>query len=240
MKLLWYSYFGLYLAGKSLSLIKVKQLMKKDPQKGTEYAFKKVQEISKHVMKCSKTKLEIYGEENIPQDACVFVSNHQAIFDAFAILCPMKNLTAFIAKKEIKKIPLVSSWLDAIGTVYIDRSNVREGMRALTEGAQKIKDGNSMVIFPEGTRSLSSEMGTMKKGSLKMAFMAKAPIVPVTVDGTYKVLEVGNKVTGHTIKIMFHKPIYTADMPKEEQKDITDVVQGIVADGLKAVSDTRE
>ncbi|WP_243122131.1 lysophospholipid acyltransferase family protein [Clostridium thermarum] len=238
MKLLWYSYFGVYLAGKSLSLIKIKRIMKRDPEEGRKYAFKKVQEITNYVMKLSRTKLEVYGVENIPEEACVFVSNHQAIFDAFAILCPLKNVTAFIAKKEIKKIPLVHAWLDAIGTVFIDRSNIREGMKALTEGAQNIKEGISMVIFPEGTRSLSSEMGTMKKGSLKMAFIAKAPIVPVTVDGTYRVLEVGNKVTGHTIKIMFHKPIYTTDLSKEEQKDLTDVIQDTIASGLKQMSES--
>ncbi|WP_243154797.1 lysophospholipid acyltransferase family protein [Clostridium thermarum] len=238
MKLLWYSYFGVYLAGKSLSLIKIKRIMKRDPEEGKKYAFKKVQEITNYVMKLSRTKLEVYGVENIPEEACVFVSNHQAIFDAFAILCPLKNVTAFIAKKEIKKIPLIHAWLDAIGTVFIDRSNIREGMKALTEGAQNIKKGISMVIFPEGTRSLSSEMGTMKKGSLKMAFMAKAPIVPVTVDGTYRVLEVGNKVTGHTIKIMFHKPIYTTDLSKEEQKDLTDVIQDTIASGLKHLSES--
>ena len=232
MKLLWYSYFGLYLAGKSLNLIKVKYLMKKDPQKASEFAFKKIQEISNHVIKASKTTLEVYGEENIPEESCVFVSNHQAIFDTFAILVPMKKVTGFIAKKEIAKIPLIPTWLRAVGTVFIDRSNAKEGIKAITDGAEKIKNGYSMVIFPEGTRSLNSTMGTMKKGSLKMAFKANAPIVPVTIDGTYSVLEVGNKVTGHTIKIMFHKPIYTADMPKEEQKNITDIVQGIVQEGL--------
>lgn len=239
MKLLWYSYFGLYLAGKSLSLIKVRHLMKKDPERASEYAFKKVQEITNHVFKASRTKLEVYGEENIPEEACVFVSNHQAIFDAFAILMPMKKVTGFIAKKEIEKLPLIPSWLRAIGTVFIDRSNIKEGIKAISEGADKIKSGYSMVIFPEGTRSLSSTMGSMKKGSLKMAFKANAPIVPVTIDGTYRVLEVGNKVTGHTIKIMFHKPIYTEDMSKEEQRDITEVVQGIVEEGLKRMSDRK-
>jgi 1-acyl-sn-glycerol-3-phosphate acyltransferase len=233
VKFLWYSYFGVYLTFKSISLIKVKYLEKKDPQKAAQYAFKKVREITNHILKISKTNFQVYGEENIPDEPCVFVSNHQAIFDVFAILAPLKNVTGFIAKKEIAKIPLISTWVRAIGSVFIDRSNIKEGIKAINQGAENIKKGYSMVIFPEGTRSLSSTMGTMKKGSLKMVFKSDVAIVPVTVDGTYRVLEVGNKVRGHTIKIIFHKPIQTAGMTKEEQKNLTGIVQGIVEDGLK-------
>lgn len=233
MKLLWYSYFGVYLAFNSLSLIKAAYLKKKDEKKAAEYTFKKVQKISRHVLWASNTKLEVYGEENIPDGPCLFVGNHQAIFDAFAILPVMKNVTGFIAKTEIQKLPLIPTWLKNIQTVFIDRANVKESIKTINEGAEKIKQGYSMVIFPEGTRSLSSNMGTMKKGSLKVAFKANAPIVPFSVDGTYSVLEVGKKVTGHTIKIMFHKPIEISNMPKEEQKDLTDKVQEIVKQGLE-------
>lgn len=233
LKFLWYLYFGVYLTLKSTCLIKVKYLQKKDPEKAAQYAFKKVKEMTNHILKITKTDFQIYGEENIPDEPCVFVANHQAIFDVFALLAAMKNVTGFIAKKEIAKLPLIPTWVRAIGTVFIDRSSVKEGLKAINQGAENIKNGYSMIIFPEGTRSLSSTMGTMKKGSLKMALNAEATIVPVTIDGTYRVLEVGNKVSGHTIKIMFHKPIQTAGLDKEEQKNLTDQVQAIVEDGLK-------
>lgn len=233
VKFLWYGYFGVYLTLKSTCLIKVKYLQKRNPEKAAQYAFKKVKEIANHILKITKTDFKVYGEENIPDKPCVYVANHQAIFDVFALLAAMKQVTGFIAKKEIEKLPLIPTWIRSIGTVFIDRSNVKEGIKAINEGAENIKKGYSMIIFPEGTRSLSSTMGTMKKGSLKMAFKSDAPIVPITIDGTYRVLEVGKKVSGNTIKIMFHKPIETAGMTKEEQKSLTDQVQAIVGDGLK-------
>lgn len=233
MKLLWYSYFGVYLAFNSLSLIKTAYLKKKDEKKAAEYTFKRVQKISRHILKVSNTKLEIYGEENIPEEPCLFVGNHQAIFDVFAILPVVKNVTGFIAKTEIQKLPLIPTWMRNIQTVFMDRSNVKESIKTINEGAEKIKQGYSMVIFPEGTRSLSSNMGTMKKGSLKVALKANAPIVPFSVDGTYRVLEVGNKVSGHTIKIMFHKPIDVSSISREEQKALTEKVQEIVKQGLE-------
>ncbi|NLM36330.1 MAG: 1-acyl-sn-glycerol-3-phosphate acyltransferase [Clostridiales bacterium] len=192
--------------------------------------------MTNHILKITRTNFEIYGEENIPDEPCVFVSNHQAIFDVFALLASMKHVTGFIAKKEIAKLPLIPTWVRAIGTVFIDRENIKEGIKAINEGAENIKKGYSMVIFPEGTRSLSSTMGTMKKGSLKMALKVEAPIVPVSIDGTYRVLEVGNKVSGHTIKIMFHKPIQTAGLSKDEQKNLTEQVQAIVEEGLKKLT----
>lgn len=236
MKFLWYSYFGVYLSLNSIALIKVKYLQKKNPEKAANYAFKKVKKMTNHILKITRTNFEIYGEENIPDEPCVFVSNHQAIFDVFTLLASMKHVTGFIAKKEIAKLPLIPTWVRAIGTVFIDRENIKEGIKAINEGAENIKKGYSMVIFPEGTRSLSSTMGTMKKGSLKMALKVEAPIVPVSIDGTYRVLEVGNKVSGHTIKIMFHKPIQTAGLSKDEQKNLTEQVQAIVEEGLKKLT----
>lgn len=236
LKFLWYSYFAVYLTLKSTALVKVKYLEKKDPQKAAQYAFKKVKEMTNHILKITKTDFQIYGEENIPDEPCVFVANHQAIFDVFALLASMNQVTGFIAKKELSKLPLIPTWVRAIGTVFIDRSNAREGMKAINQGIENIKKGYSMVIFPEGTRSLNSAMGTMKKGSLKMAIKSEAPIVPVTIDGTYKVLEVGKKVSGHTIKIMFHKPIETAGLSKEDQKNLTEQVQAIVEEGLKKLT----
>ena len=100
MKFLWYSYFGVYLTFKSISLIKVKYLEKKDPQKAAQYAFKKVREITNHILKIYKTNFQVYGEENIPDEPCVFVSNHQAIFDVFAILAPLKNVTDSLPKRK--------------------------------------------------------------------------------------------------------------------------------------------
>jgi 1-acyl-sn-glycerol-3-phosphate acyltransferase len=235
VKLFWYGYFIIYLALASISRIKVAYLRKVDNKAADEYAYKRIQDISRHVLKKSKTKVTVIGKENIPKEACAFVSNHQAIFDAFLIISSIDKLTGFIAKKEIDKIPLLAGWLRENHTVYMDRSSVKDGIKAINDGVENIKKGYSMAIFPEGTRSLSSTMGEFKKGSLKLALKAKAPIVPVTLDGTYRVLEVGNQVRGHHITIMFHKPIYTDNLTKEEERELTDVVHNVINNGLQDI-----
>ncbi|MDT8716282.1 1-acyl-sn-glycerol-3-phosphate acyltransferase [Clostridium sp. 19966] len=231
IKLFWYSYFAIYLFLQSTSILKVKYLKLFKPEEVDNYVDKKIKNIARHILYKSKTIVEVYGLENIPSDPVVFVGNHEAIFDAFAIL-PYITKSGFIAKKEIQKLPLVNWWLRQIHSVFIDRTNVKDGIRAINQGVENIRKGYSMVIFPEGTRSLKSQMGEFKKGSLKLALKSKAPIVPFTVDGTYRVLEVGNKVRGNTIKIMFHPPININEISKEEEKNLSDIVYNIIKSGL--------
>lgn len=234
-KLFWYGYFAIYLLvmtiiGKSKLIF----LKRKSPELADKYAYRKLQSISNHVLKKSHTETVVKGKENIPEGPCLFVSNHQAIFDAFLLVANINKLTGFIAKKEIKKIPLLGWWLSEIHTVYIDRNNVREGMKAINLGVDNLKKGCSMIIFPEGTRSLKSEMGEFKKGSMKLALKANVPVVPITVDGTYRVLEVGNKVRGHSVNMTVHKAIYLDTLSEFEKKNLAQVLHSVIEDGLKA------
>ncbi|MCT8977451.1 1-acyl-sn-glycerol-3-phosphate acyltransferase [Clostridium sp. CX1] len=234
IKLFWYTYFSIYLLLTTIvGRTKLFFIRKKSPELAKEYAYRKLQSISNHVLKKSKTTTLIEGKENIPEGPCLFVSNHQAIFDAFLLLAGIDKLSGFIAKKEIEKIPLIGSWLKQIDSVYIDRQNIREGMKAINQGVENLKKGWSMIIFPEGTRSLKSEMGEFKKGSMKLALKAKVPIVPITIDGTYRVLEVGNQVRGHSVKMMIHKPIYLENLSEEDKKNLAEILHDIIESGLK-------
>ena len=235
IKLLWYIYFAIYLSIRSLTLIKVKFMGGKTSKEAEVYAFRAAQSISKYVLKATKTNMEVSGTENIPNGNCVFISNHQAIFDGFVLLAYIDKPFSFIAKKEIKKIPLVSSWIKSIGSIYLDRQNPRESIKAIQEGVAKINQGDSMLIFPEGTRSLSSSMNSFKKGSMKLAIKSKVAIVPITIDGTYNVLEVGTKVTGNKVKMVIHKHIYVDLLSKEEEHELAKHVQDIIEEGLKNI-----
>ena len=139
IKLLWYLYFSIYLCISSLSLIKIKYIQKKSPKEAEIYAFRRAQKIAKYVLKVTKTSMEVSGTENIPEENCVFIANHQAIFDGFALLAYIDKPFGFIAKKEIKKIPLVSSWLKSIGSIYINRQSPRESIKTIQEGCGKDK-----------------------------------------------------------------------------------------------------
>jgi len=234
IKLFWYTYFGIYLLLNSIvSRIKLSFLKRKSTELADKYVYDKVKSISDHILKKSKTTTIVKGQENIPKEACLFVSNHQAIFDGFLLISYLNKPTGYIAKKQIKSYPLIGWWLSELHTVYIDRDNIREGMKAINEGVENLKKGYSMLIFPEGTRSLKSEMGEFKKGSMKLALKAKVPIVPITLDGTYKVLEVGNQVRGHSLKMTIHKPVYLEELSEEDKKNLSQILHDTIESGLK-------
>jgi 1-acyl-sn-glycerol-3-phosphate acyltransferase len=240
IKLLWYLYFSIYLSISSLSLIKVKLMQKKLPKDAQVYAFKRAQNIARYVLKVTKTTMEVSGIDNIPKENCVFISNHQAIFDGFALLAYINKPFGFIAKIEIKKIPLINGWISSIGSIYINRQNPRESIKTIQEGVEKIKQGHSILIFPEGTRSLTSKMNSFKKGSMKLAINSKVAIVPITIDGTYNVLEVGKKVTGNKVKMVIHKPIYVDTLNKEEIQNLAKNVQDIIEEELNNICKLKE
>lgn len=240
IKLFWYLYFSIYLSISSLSLIKIKYIQKKSTRESETLAFRAAQNISKYVLRVTKTSMKVSGTENIPVENCVFIANHQAIFDGFALLACIDKPFGFVAKKEIKRIPLVSSWLKSIGSIYINRQSPRESIKTIQEGVEKINQGYSMLIFPEGTRSLKSKMNSFKKGSMKLATKSRACIVPITIDGSYNVLEVGRKVRGNKINMVIHKPIYLDTLSKEQELGLSEYVQNIIEVELNNICKAKQ
>lgn len=141
----------------------------------------------------------------------------------------------FIAKKELEKIKAISGWMKEIHCVFMDRSNVRESIKAINEGVENLKNGHSMVIFPEGTRSKGPSLGEFKKGSMKLAIKAEVPIVPIAIDGTYKAREgnKGNKITSADVKITIAKPINVKELTKEEKSNLSENIRNILNEILK-------
>jgi 1-acyl-sn-glycerol-3-phosphate acyltransferase len=232
-KLLWYIYFAIYLLVETIICkTNIFFLKRKSSKEIDEYVYKRARGICNHVIKITKTKTVVKGLENIPKQPCVFVCNHQAIFDVFLLISNIEMITGFIAKKEIKSYPLIGFWIGAIHSVFMDRTNVREGMKAINEGALNVKNGYSIILFPEGTRSLKSEIAKFKKGSMKLALKANSPVVPITIDGTYRVLEAGKKVTGNVLKMTVHKPIDLENISEDDKKNLSDIIYNIINKGL--------
>ena len=145
--------------------------------------------ISQKLIKLSDSTVNVHGLENIPEGPVLFVSNHQSNMD-IAIICGfIDKPKGFIAKKELKKLPLINKWITLAGSIYLDRENPRKSMEGILEGIKTLKNGHSLVVFPEGTRSRGDKMGEFKSGSFKLATKSKVPIVPLTIDGTYRVME---------------------------------------------------
>jgi 1-acyl-sn-glycerol-3-phosphate acyltransferase len=184
-------------------------------------------------LKRAGVKLQVSGLENMPKEACCFVANHQGNFDILAILGAINKPMGFIAKKELMKVPIISSWMKNMRCVFIDRENIRESVKAINEGIENLKSGYSMGIFPEGTRSKGPNIGEFKKGSLKMATKANVPIVPITIDGSYKIFEEHNGwLRKGEIRVVVGKPIYLDNLSQEEQKNLSEIVKSEIAKNL--------
>jgi 1-acyl-sn-glycerol-3-phosphate acyltransferase len=180
---------------------------------------------SRSVVNLSGAKVTVEGLENLPEGPVVFIGNHQGNFDIPILLSFIDKPKAFIAKIETLKLPFVSSWMRQMRCVFMDRNDIRQSITAINQGVQYLKEGYSLVIFPEGTRSGSIEMGEFKAGSFKLATKSGVPIVPIAINGSYNIM--GKKsliVKPAEVSVKILKPIETAKLSKEELKNLHDRV----------------
>ena len=189
---------------------------------------------SAYVSKHFDIRYEVIGKENLPEGPCVFIANHQAYFDIMALLYAVSGKqTGFIAKNEFSKVPLLGKWIHTIRGLFIKRGNVRESLKVINQGADLIDHGFSLVIFPEGTRSQKHEMADFKPGSFKLASKAKAPVVPVVIDGTYKVFEQKKRVSkGETVKVTILPAIDTASLDRKSLADLPNQIEEAIKERL--------
>lgn len=226
--------YGIYMIGLRIKGSIYKILKKSSTKEKAEaYRDKVVFDWANFTIKIIGLKVNVIGRENIPKEACVFISNHQSILDIPVLFYGAHRVMGFIAKKELLKVPVIGYWLKVAHCVAIDRENVREAIKVIQLGAENLLRGDSMAIFPEGTRAKDGVMKPLKKGSLKLATKAKASIVPVTINGTYKAYELNKKIQSAEVTIIFDKPIYTDNIGREEEKELHIKVQDIIMKNLE-------
>jgi 1-acyl-sn-glycerol-3-phosphate acyltransferase len=182
-------------------------------------------------------KVRIAGSENIPIGrAAVYCANHQSNVDPPVLFTTIHPRMHIVYKAEIDAIPLLARAFRHGGFVPIDRRNKEAAMRSLEAGARSIRDGNSFLIFPEGTRSKTSEMLPFKKGGFLMALKAQAPIVPVAISGGADAMRRGSKIIRPVnISIRVGQPIETAGMQMTERDaliaQVRERIQVLLAEG---------
>lgn len=234
--IIWYVKFVVTLIGKTPALINSKRILKKYGQLACDkYMYEVTTKWAMARIKDSGAQITVYDQHRVPKDEPVlFVSNHQSDFDIAIFMAMIEKNTGFVAKIEMEKVPLLRSWMRGIHCVFMDRDNLKQSLQTIIEGINNLKAGYSMVVFPEGTRSKSRKMGLFKAGSFKLATKSKVPIVPVTIDGSYKIMEGNNyKITPAIVKVFVHEPIYVKGMPKEEEADLPEQVREIIKSGFK-------
>jgi 1-acyl-sn-glycerol-3-phosphate acyltransferase len=178
----------------------------------------------------------VRGREHIPQEGGVcFVSNHGSIFDIVLLLAYAGRPIGFVAKRELSFIPMLNMWILLIGGIYIDRNSPRKAVKSINAGVNRIKSGSAMIIFPEGHRSKGRGLLPFRTGSFKLATLSGAPIVPVAITGSYEVFEKTGRIEPYPIQVVFHEPVYTADIPAADRRAVlSEQVRALIAETLEA------
>ncbi len=177
--------------------------------------------------------LNVTFKEPLPEGPVVFVSNHQSYWDIPVFFAVIRDKQfGFVAKDSLGKIPVFGSWIADIRSVFIKREDARASLRAIEEGIGLLKQGFSLVIFPEGTRGKGAKMAEFKKGSLRLATKAEVPVVPVTVNGTFRAFEEKGYVCPAEMNVIVHPAIETKGMPRKEAADLAARVESIVREAL--------
>lgn len=187
-------------------------------------------------------EVEVRGAENIPDhDGCVYVANHQGYADIIAMIIGAKgHQMGFVAKDSLEKVPYLGRWIKNLHGIFITRGNSREALKSFQAGVKSIKDGFNVIIFPEGTRSRGPEMGEFKAGSFKLATRAKAPIIPVTLNGSYHLFEETGAIRPAHITVVFHPMIETAGLSRTELRALEKRIEEQIRSTLKQLNSGSE
>ncbi len=179
-------------------------------------------------------KVKLHGIDKLdPQQSCVIVANHQSMFDIFAIYGWLPHIFKWIMKAELRRIPFIGPACAAAGHIFIDRSNPLAAKKSLDIAEQQLKNGVSVVIFPEGTRTKTGAVGKFKKGAFRLATDLSLPIVPVTIKGSFERMKRSSVViTPGTIDIFFHDPVDVTQYDHEKLHDLMSLTHQIIESKL--------
>ena len=160
-------------------------------------------------------RIKVSGRENLaPKQSYVFIANHQGAFDIFLVYGFLNQNIKWVQKESLRHIPFVGYASEKAGHVFVDNSSVTARIATIKKAKEKLKDGSSMVIFPEGARTETGKMARFKRGAYQIAIDMKLPIVPMTINGAYDVLKIGsiNLKIGRKMELIIHKPISTENL----------------------------
>ncbi len=153
------------------------------------------------------------GKENIDRNqSYIIVANHQSVYDIVALYGWLGVDFRWVMKKELRKVPFLGFACEALGHIFIDRSNTKKALESLESAQKIIVNGTSVILFPEGTRSKTGELGKFKKGAFKMACDLGLPVLPVTIHGTREIVQTKSLMLfPGKAKLVIHSPIVSAN-----------------------------
>lgn len=174
-----------------------------------EEAYGYVRKVTIAANKAGRVKIESYGLENVPKEnGFIFFPNHQGLYDVLAFLESSPVPFAFVIKKEARNVILLKQVTDALGSLAIDREDIRQSIKVIQKMSEEVKKGKNFLIFAEGTRSKKgNHLLDFKGGSFKSALKAQCPIVPCALIDAFKPFD-EKSVKPVTVKIIYLPPLY--------------------------------
>ncbi len=200
------------------------------------------------LLKISGTQVTVEGRENIPEDrAVLYVGNHRSYFDILIGYTTTQGLLGFVAKKEMLRYPSLKTWMQHVQCLFLDREDIREGLKTILTGIEMMKEGTSIWIFPEGTRNENeafTDLLPFKEGSLKIAEKSGCPVIPVAMVGNADIFE--NHIPfirPQKVRIRYGQPIDLKGLPKEVKKKsgayVRDVIITMLNDMQREAEDEK-
>ncbi len=201
---------------------------------------KAVQWALSTMTKIAGIELEVRGEENIPKgEAVLFVGNHRSYFDIVSVYKLLPVPVGFVAKVEMRKIPIMSAVMERMGCLFLARDDLKQGLKTILTAVEHIKSGISVFIYPEGTRGRSEdiyELQDFHEGSFKVAQKTGCRIVPVATYGADAVLEKHfPHVRPAKVVISFGEPVAYKDIPEDYRKKSGTYFKNVISDMLKDI-----
>lgn len=220
----------------SIPVFFIEWLIGKCNPKARDYSsLRIVQWGFKCILWISGVKVTVIGEENVPDEAVLYVGNHRSFFDILLTYSRCKRLTGFVAKKSMEKIPSLSTWMRFLYCLFLDRDDIKAGLKTILTAIEQVKAGISIFIFPEGTRNKGEELSMLpfKDGAFKIATKTGCPIIPVSMNNTAEIFENHlPRIKKTHVILEYGKPIYPKELDKETLKHIGPYCQNMIQETI--------
>ena len=180
--------------------------------------------------------IQVNGHADIHRKTSyIFVANHHGAFDIFLIYGFLGRNFKWMMKKSLRSIPLVGKACQAAGHIFVDKSGPKKVQETIEQARHTLKDGMSLVVFPEGRRTFTGHMGDFKKGAFQLADELRLPVVPLSIDGSFEVLpRTGRFIRRHRMILTLHEPIFPQGQGHENIQNTRDKAHQVIQESLPA------
>jgi len=198
---------------------KVRRAMERS---GEDIFYEHARKWSRELLEISKVNVKVIGLEKLdPNESYIFASNHASLMDIPVLLASIPHNANIMYKHELEKVPYWGKTLGLSPFISVDRSSAVKAKKSLNNSVERLTQGQSLIIFPEGTRSLDGSIGEFKRGAFSAASVSKKEIVPVALKGTGALMEKGSKKLNEgNVEIHFLDPVSIASGDKKEVMSI--------------------